>query len=250
MLNYGRRSTHLEPQEHFTDTHGYTDLIFGAAHGLGIRFAPRLKDLPEQRLWRLPDDESYPAIESVLTNKLNVRLIRESWDEIVRLLASIRTGRVRASLIIGKLAASSRRNQLFRGLQEFGHVIKTLFLAEYLRSDDLRRRVLLGLNKGEALNSLARKLFFGGQGEFRDRTYEDQLNAASSLNLLLASIVVWNTVHLQACLRRLRADGRPIDNAELRFLSPLMRRHLGVYGQYNFDLRKYEAVPSAETFTY
>jgi TnpA family transposase len=57
----------------------------------------------------------------------------------------------------------------------------------------------------------------------RDRTYEDQLNAASSLNLLLAVIVVWNTVHLQACLRRLRADGYAVDDADLRFLSPLLR---------------------------
>jgi hypothetical protein len=32
-----------------------TDLIFGITHLLGIRFAPRIKDLPDQRLWRLPD---------------------------------------------------------------------------------------------------------------------------------------------------------------------------------------------------
>jgi hypothetical protein len=44
-----------------------------------------------------------------------------------------------------------------------------------------RRKVLLGLNKGELLNDLAGKLFFGGQGEMN--AYEDQLNAASSLNL-------------------------------------------------------------------
>ena len=50
---------------------------------------------------------------------------------------------------------------------------------EYFRDLELRRRVLLGLNKGESLHSLARKVFFGSLGEVRDRTYEDQLNAAS-----------------------------------------------------------------------
>jgi TnpA family transposase len=242
--------TQLQPREHYTDTHGYTDLIFGATHLLGIRFAPRIKDLPEQRLWRLPDNEGYPNIERALADKLNVTLIRETWDEIVRLMASISSGKVRASLILNKLAAASKRNRLFRGLQEFGRLIKTAYLAEYLRSEELRRRVLLGLNKGESLNSLARKLFYGGQGEMRDRTYEDQLNAASSLNLLLAAIVVWNTVHIQACLRRLRADGRPIEDDALKHLSPLLRSHIGVYGQYSFDLRRYESVPAAETFTY
>ncbi|MCI0393082.1 MAG: Tn3 family transposase [Acidobacteria bacterium] len=242
--------THLQPREHYTDTHGYTDLIFGAAHLLGIRFAPRIKDLPEQRLWRLPGDDAYTHIDCALSDKLNVNLIRETWDEIVRLMASIRNGKVRASLILSKLSAASKRNRLFRGLQEFGRLIKTAYLAEYLRSEELRRRVLLGLNKGESLNSLARKLFYGGQGEIRDRTYEDQLNAASSLNLLLAVIVVWNTVHIQACLRRLKADGRPVEENDLKHLSPLLRDHIAIYGQYSFDLKRYESVPAAETFTY
>jgi len=232
-------ATHLEPREHYTDTHGYTELIFAVCHLLGIRFAPRIKDLPEQRLWRLPNQDDYPAIDHVFAGKLNIALIRESWDEMLRLVASIKAGEVRASLIISKLTAASHRNKLFRGLQELGRLIKTAYLAEYLRSEDLRRRVLLGLNKGEALTALARKLFFGGQGEMRDRTYEDQLNAASALNLLLATIVVWNTVHLQACLRRLRTDGVQVDDADLRFFSPLLHRHLGIYGRYTFDVQRY-----------
>jgi TnpA family transposase len=243
-------ATRLEPREHYTDTHGYTELIFAVCHLLGIRFAPRIKDLPEQRLWRLPDEQEFQNIGGVLAGKLNINLIRETWDEMLRLVASIKTGEVRASLIVGKLAAASRRNKLYRGLQEFGRLIKTAYLAEYLRSRELRRKVLLGLNKGELLNDLARKLFFGGQGEMRDRTYEDQLNAASSLNLLLAAIVVSNTVHIQACIRRLQADGENINDDDLRYLSPLMRWHLGLYGQYNFDVRRFASVPAAENFSY
>ena len=40
---------------------------------------------------------------------------------------------------------------------------------------------------------------------------------AVTLNLLLAAIVVWNTVHLQACLRRLRVEEYPVDDATSRF---------------------------------
>ena len=86
--------------------------------------------------------------------------------------------------------------------------------------------------------------------EIRDRTYEDQLNAASSLNLPLAVIVLWNTVHIQACLRRLKADGRPVEEDDLKHPSPLLREHIGIYGQYSFDLKKYESAPAVETFTY
>lgn len=151
-------ATRLEPQEHYTDTHGFTELIFATTHLLGIRFAPRIKDLPEQRLWRLPECGPYQHIEAAVTDTLNVNLIRETWDEMLRLVASIRSGEVRASLIISKLAAASHRNKLYRGMQELGRLIKTAYLAEYFRSRELRRRVLIGLNKGELLNDLARKL--------------------------------------------------------------------------------------------
>jgi TnpA family transposase len=68
----------------------------------------------------------------------------------------------------------------------------------------------------------------GGQGESRDRPYADQLKAASALTLFLASIVVWHTGHLQACLQRLREDGQAIEETDPRFLSPLLRRHSGI----------------------
>jgi TnpA family transposase len=245
-----RHGTLLNPREHYTDTHGYTDLIFGITHLLGIRFAPRIKDLPDQRLWRLPDSAPYQHIEAAVSDKLNVNLIRDTWDEMLRLAASLKYGDEKASLIVSKLAAASHRNKLFRGLQELGRLVKTAYLAEYFREVELRRRVLLGLNKGESLHSLARKVFFGSLGEVRDRTYEDQLNAASSLNLLLAAIVCWNTVHLQACIKKLRADGVEVKEEDLRFLSPLLRHHIGIYGQYSFDFRRYEEIPSPEDLSY
>ena len=68
-------------------------------------------------------------------------------------------------------------------------------LAEFER--ELRRRVHLGLNKGEARNSLARAVFFYRHGAVRDRLREDLQNKASGLNLIVAAIVLWNTVYLE-----------------------------------------------------
>jgi hypothetical protein len=44
--------TVLPVEEHTTDTHGYTEMIFGAYDLLGLRFAPRIRDLDRQRLYR------------------------------------------------------------------------------------------------------------------------------------------------------------------------------------------------------
>ncbi len=70
------------------------------------------------------------------------------------------------------------------------------FTEEWLQSPELRRRVNTGLNKVEAKNALARAIFFNRLGEVRDHSYEDQRDRASGLNLVLAAIVLWNTVYL------------------------------------------------------
>ena len=37
--------------EHYTDTGGATEHVFGLCHLLGFRFAPRLRDLADRRLY-------------------------------------------------------------------------------------------------------------------------------------------------------------------------------------------------------
>ena len=55
---------------------------------------------------------------------------------------------------------------------------------------ELRRRVQVGLNKGESRNALARGVFFYRLGEIRDRSFEQQRYRASGLNLITAAIVL------------------------------------------------------------
>lgn len=123
-------------------------------------------------------------------------LIQESWDEILRLASSIRTGTVTASLMLRKLASYPRQNRLALALRELGRIERTLFTLECLQSPELRRRATAGLNKGEAKHTLKRAVFFNRLGEVGDRSYEDQFYRASRLNLVIAAIVLWNTVYL------------------------------------------------------
>ncbi|MHC9536175.1 Tn3 family transposase [Enterococcus faecalis] len=44
------------------------------------------------------------------------------------------------------------------------------------------------------MNALARAIFFGKQGELRERALQDHLQRASSLNLIINAISIWNTV--------------------------------------------------------
>jgi hypothetical protein len=50
-------------------------------------------------------------------------------------------------------------------------------MLERMKDPELRRRVQVGLNKGEARNALARVIFFNRQGDLRDRSFENNVTA-------------------------------------------------------------------------
>ncbi len=223
----------LRITEHYTDTAGFTDHVFALMHLLGFRFAPRIRDLADTRLYVVPDrDRSFPAMRAMIGGPVNVKRIRSHWDEILRLAASIRRGTVTASLMLRKLGGYPRQNGLAVALRELGRIERTLFILDWLQSVELRRRVQTGLNKGEARNSLARAVFFNRLGEMRDHRFEQQRYRAGGLNLVVAAIVLWNTVYLEQAVQAMEEHDYQVDEDLLQHLSPLGWGHINLTGDY------------------
>ena len=222
----------LRIEEHYTDTAGFTDHVFGLMHFLGFRFAPRIRDLGDTKLYIPKSDAVYEALKPMIGGTLNIKQIRAHWDEILRLITSIKQGTVTASLMLRKLSSYPRQNGLAVALRELGRIERTLFMLDWLQSVELRRRVNAGLNKGEARNALARAVFFNRLGEIRDRSFEQQRYRASGLNLITAAIVLWNTVYLERATAALRGHGQEVDTSLLQYLSPLGWEHINLTGDY------------------
>lgn len=222
----------LRIEEHYTDTNGFTDHVFGLMHLLGFRFAPRIRDLGETKLYIPKSDAIYDALKPLIGGTLNVKAIRTHWDEILRLSTSIKQGTVTASLMLRKLGSYPRQNGLAIALRELGRIERTLFILDWLQSVELRRRVHAGLNKGEARNALARAVFFNRLGEIRDRGFEQQRYKASGLNLLTAAIVLWNTVYLERAAHALTSQDPTANDTLLQYLSPLGWEHINLTGDY------------------
>ncbi len=230
----------LQIEEHYTDTAGFTDHVFALMHLLGFLFAPRIRDLAEKKLY-LPDSKvKYSSLDPLVGSAVNIRQIQNHWDEILRLAASIKSGVVTASLILRKIGSYPRQNGLAIALRELGKIERTLYTLDWLQDVDLRRRVNAGLNKGEAKNALARAVFFNRLGEMRDRSFEHQRYRASGLNLVVAAIVLWNTVYLEKAVQALRDHGQKIDNKLLKNLSPLGWEHINLTGDYIWKQKKTE----------
>jgi TnpA family transposase len=123
---------------------------------------------------------------------MNLKEIEIHWREVLRLVTSIKQRTVTASLMLKKLASYPKQNGLAKALREIGRIERTLFMLDWFRDPDPRRRVQAGLNKGEARNALARAVFMYRPGEIRDRKPENQSYRASGLRLLTTAISLWN----------------------------------------------------------
>src|SRR5271166_2529721 len=187
----------VSSRRHHTDGGGDSDHVFALCALLGFQFAPRIPGLKHRRLYSFGKPSAYPTLEPLIAGRINVALIRAHWSEIVRIIASIRTGTVIASLIMRQLASYPRQNGVAAALRELGRLERTLFTLDWIEDPELRRTTGQELNKGEARNSLARAVFIHRLGEIRDRTYENQQHRASGLNLLVTAIILWNTRYLE-----------------------------------------------------
>ena len=108
-------------------------------------------------------------------------------------------------------------------------------MIDYITDSELRRRITHGLNKTEAINALARELFFGRRGKFMERDIRRQLQSASTLNVLINAISIWNAVYLQAAYNYLvKID--PEVTKYMKHVSPINWEHITFLGEYKFDL--------------
>ena len=231
-LLHHAHQTDLRIAEHYTDTAGATDHVFGLCHLLGFRFAPRIKDLKDRKLYAIEKPSTYPLLEPLIGDAIEAVAIVNQWQELMRLKASIEAGTVLPSVILRKLAAAGAGNALSRALRALGRIERTLFALQWLSDPDLRQRSHAGLNKGEAGNSLRRAVFFHRQGEIRDRTFENQSFRASGLNLITAAIVHWNTVYLERAVQHLRAQHVAVPDDLLAHVAPLGWEHIALTGDY------------------
>jgi TnpA family transposase len=228
--------TELPIAEHTTDTAGYTDLVFGFFDLLGLQFSPRLRDLADQTLYRIDKSIRYQHIGPLVRGAIKPRLFLAHWDDLLRAAGSLKLGWVTASLFIAKLQSSRRKNVLTRALQEYGRLNKTIFILRYLLTEQFQRRIGTQINKGEALHALRGFLFLANEGKIRRRHYEEQLNQASCLNLVTNAVVLWNTVYMSAVLDQLKAQGYPVDDADVAHLWPARYANINPYGKYRFNV--------------
>ena len=232
LMHHG---TGLRIGTHYTDTGGASDHVFILCAMLGFRFCPRLRDFPDRKFACIEPITAYKDLQPLLGRRIRADVIREHWDEILRLVASLKAGTVLPSAMLKRLAAYQRQNQLDLALQELGRIERTLFMLDWLESPQLRQLCQTGLNKSEQRHALAQVICTFKQGRIADRGQDAQRFRASGLNLAIAAIVYWNSIYMTDALDHMRGLGRTAPDEFLAHTSPLMWEHIGFSGDFLWD---------------
>ena len=109
------------------DQHGFTDQLFGLCHLLGFTLMPRL-NVSKQTLYKLDRATSYGPLDDVITSTVDTALIREQWDQLVRVAASLRNRTAPAHVVLRRLASSAPSDRLAKALTALGRALRSLYL--------------------------------------------------------------------------------------------------------------------------
>ena len=136
------QQTEIQPTEIMTDTGAYSNVVFGLFRLLGYRVSPRLADIGSQRLWRMDMNADYRELNVISSNKIRLNRAELHWEDILRLIGSLRLGKPSAIDAMKTLRTGSKPTSLSRAIAEIGRIDKTIHLLTYIDEEEKRRMIL------------------------------------------------------------------------------------------------------------
>lgn len=128
------------------DTHGFTDFAMRHARMLGFDLCPRLANLRDRRL-HVPVAHAVPELLAAIAD-CDVRpdAIEAIWDELLRVAASVYSGRCCAVQALARFGSDARGQPVYDGGVHLGRLFRTIFLIDCLTSPAFRRELQHALN--------------------------------------------------------------------------------------------------------
>lgn len=222
------------------DTHGYTDFGMAISKLLGFDLCPRLSHLRDRRL-HIPREVSVPAVlQPVIDPDVSLSQVEASWDQLIRVTASIEGGWTSAVLALTRFGAAARADPIHKAGSALGKLLRSLFLCDYLSNEGFRREILRILNRGESVHTLQRIIHYGSIAAARGRRHEELLAISGSLTLLTNMVMAWTTQRMQHVLDTWQRTGtRRVAPDLLRHIGPMHFQNINFRGEMAFPLARY-----------
>lgn len=222
---------------HSTDTHGYSDTVFAILNMIGTYFAPRIKNLKKSTLYSFESRNVYENKKyKILPSRyINVDLIRENWDNILRLMVTIKLKETTMSQILKRLSSYSKQHPLYCAIKEYGRILKSLFILKYINDVELRQDIERQLNRIELSNKFQKAIMFGNNQEIQYSGKEEQEIVVGCQRLIQNSIVLWNELFLSQKLTNAKTEEEKKSLLSIiRNGTSMIWQHVNMHGEYDF----------------
>ena len=221
------------------DTHGYTYPGMAFSKLLGFDLCPQLRDLKERKLFLPRDVDTPEGLGAIVVNDISLLSIRKHWDELLRMVASIFSGRVSAAVLLQRMGSAAQGDPVHRAADQLGRLLRTIFLCDYFSNINFRREIHTILNRGESVHQLQRVVHAGKLAPQRGRR-RDELIAISGAHTLLTNFVIaWNTHHMQEVVDQLRKSAIEVQDELLGRMGPAHFSHINFRGLFSFGIERY-----------
>ena len=236
------RQREVELDRLAVDTHGYTEFAMAIAKLLGLALCPRLKRISERRFYVPSGMKNTPeGLRDIIIPNISLRRIREEWDQLVRLTASIETGHSTATVALARYGSASADSPIYRAGVHLGRLIRSIYLCDYFLSEDLRRTVHRILVHGEAVHTLQRAINAGSFSKPRGQ-HEVELYAVSgSLTLLTNLCLAWTAAHMDEAVFGDNGLAQSMEDLDwLQHASPTHCGNINFRGTFSFAVSDYQ----------
>jgi TnpA family transposase len=179
------------------------------------------------------------GLASVLAYEISIKEIRDGWEELLRLVASIRSGRVSANVPLQRFGSAPQGDPVYRAADHLGRLLRALFLCDYFSNVEFRGGMHTLLNRGESVHQLQRAIYTGKFAPERGRRCDEMIAISGSLTLLTNLVIAWNTQRMQTTLDDWQRKGHGIDDDWLRRLGPAHFAHVNFSGTLSFPVEHY-----------
>ena len=231
-----KNKSDIQPGVIHADTQGQSSPVFGLSYLLGIDLRPRIRNWGDLKLFKPTGSSTYEFISPLFKGVADWALIKTHWKDLMRVMLSIKEGKLMPSSLLKKLNSYSGKNRLYRAFQALGNVVRTLFLLRYVSEPELRQETTACTNKVEQYHQFSDWVFFAKAGLITDNDPLEQEKRMHYLDLVANAIILQNTIDLSQAIQAVRDQGFPVTTELLAGLSPYLTSKIKRYGDYILDM--------------
>lgn len=229
----------IQPNKIHGDTGAQSEVVFGFGLLLAVQIMPRIRNFKHLRYYRPSKHCTFLHIDNLFTEQaIDWDLIKTHYYDMLRVVMSIKAGKIKASTILRKLCSKSRKNKIYFAFRELGRVVRTIFLLNYINDPELRKTIQAATCKSEEFNNFIAWVMFGGGGTIADNMRHNQRKIIKYGHLIANIVILHVVANMTKVINDLRNEGTEINEYILRELSPYRTDHINRFGIFPLNMNK------------